>query len=151
TKSIRFGTLKVSVLRRCFIPSVCAIRGVDAPAQDRYCPALPHLRTTPRTTMPIEITDDRARVDVEQLLGLYTTTWWALERSTQDVCRALEYSHPVLSAWDGPLLVGFTRVISDRTYRATIWDVIVRQSHQGRGIGRKLVRAVLDHPDLETV
>ncbi|HZI88951.1 MAG TPA: GNAT family N-acetyltransferase [Candidatus Polarisedimenticolia bacterium] len=101
--------------------------------------------------MPIEITDDRARVDVEQLLGLYTTTWWALERSTADVRRALEHSHPVLSAWDGPLLVGFTRVISDRTYRATIWDVIVRQSHQGRGIGRKLVRAVLDHPDLETV
>ena len=48
-------------------------------------------------------------------------------------------------------LVGFTRVISDRTYRATIWDVIVRSSYQGRGIGGKLVQAVLDHPDLKTV
>jgi predicted N-acetyltransferase YhbS len=48
-------------------------------------------------------------------------------------------------------MVGFTRVISDRTYRATIWDVIVRPGHQGRGIGAALVQAVLNHPDLKTV
>jgi len=101
--------------------------------------------------MQIEITDDRARVDVRQLLELYKTAWWALERSSEGVRRALDYSHPVLSAWDGTTLVGFTRVISDRTYRATIWDVIVRPSHQGRGIGGKLVQAALDHPDLKSV
>jgi GNAT superfamily N-acetyltransferase len=101
--------------------------------------------------MPIEITDDRARVDVGQLLELYETAWWALGRSSDDVRRALLYSHPVVTAWDGSILVGFARVISDRTYRATIWDVIVRTSHQGHGIGRKLVAFVLDHPDLKSV
>ena len=101
--------------------------------------------------MPIEITDDRARVDVRQLLELYKTAWWALERSREDVERALQYSHPVVTAWDDGSLVGFTRVISDRTYRATIWDVIVRPSHQGHGIGARLVQYVLDHPDLKTV
>ena len=112
---------------------------------------MPQLTNTPRTTMPIEITDDRARVDVRQLLELYKTAWWALERSGEGVKRALQYSHPVVTAWDEGTLVGFTRVISDRTYRATIWDVIVRPSHQGRGIGARLVQYVLDHPDLETV
>lgn len=101
--------------------------------------------------MPIEITDDRARVDVRQLLELYKTSWWALERSGEDVNRALQYSHPVVTAWDGETLVGFTRVISDRTYRATIWDVIVRPTHQGRGVGARLVQFVLAHPDLKTV
>ncbi len=101
--------------------------------------------------MPIEITDDRARVDVGQLLELYKTAWWALDRSAEDVERALRYSHPVVTAWEDGMLVGFTRVISDRTYRATIWDVIVRPSHQGRGIGDRLLRYVLDHPDLKTV
>ncbi len=48
--------------------------------------------------MPIEITDDRARVDVTQLLELYETTWWAMERSMEDVRRALDYSHPVVTA-----------------------------------------------------
>ena len=37
--------------------------------------------------MPIEITDDRVRVDVGQLLDLYKSAWWALERSTDDVLR----------------------------------------------------------------
>jgi GNAT superfamily N-acetyltransferase len=101
--------------------------------------------------MQIEITDNHARVDVSQLLELYRTTWWAQERSAEDVRRALLHSHPVITAWDGSTLVGFTRVISDRTYRATIWDVIVRPSHQGHGVGQKMMRAVLDHPDLESV
>ena len=85
------------------------------------------------------------------MLELYKTAWWALDRSADDVRRALDHSHPVVSAWEGSRLVGFTRVISDRTYRATIWDVIVRQSHQGRGIGKRLVEFVLDHPDLKSV
>jgi GNAT superfamily N-acetyltransferase len=99
----------------------------------------------------VDVTDDRSRVDVEQLLELYRTTWWAHDRSLDLVRRALDHSHPVLTVWDGPTLIGFTRVISDLTFRATIWDVIVRPSHQGRGIGTQLMHAVLDHPDLKTV
>ena len=57
----------------------------------------------------------------------------------------------MVTAWDGPELVGFTRVISDQTYRAAIWDVIVRESHRGQGLGSALVRYVLDHPDLKSV
>ena len=48
-------------------------------------------------------------------------------------------------------MVGFTRVISDLTYRATIWDVIVLPSHQGRGVGKLMMHRVLEHPDLRTV
>jgi GNAT superfamily N-acetyltransferase len=124
---------------------------IDAPRRCGYCSALPHPTNTPRPKTPIDITDDRARIDVRQLLELYKTAWWALDRSADDVRRALDHSHPVVSAWEGSRLVGFTRVISDRTYRATIWDVIVRQSHQGRGIGKRLVEFVLDHPDLKSV
>ena len=101
--------------------------------------------------MPIEFTDDRARVDVSQLLELYETTWWAHGRSASEVRQALQHSHPVVTAWDGTRLVGFTRVISDRTFRATIWDVIVRPTHQGRGIGKALMDFVLNHPDLKSV
>lgn len=31
------------------------------------------------------------------------------------------------------------------------WDVIVRPSHQGRGIGKALMDFVLNHPDLKSV
>ena len=47
--------------------------------------------------------------------------------------------------------MGFTRLLTDSTYRVTIWDVIVRPEYQGRGIGKRLVEYVLTHPQLATV
>jgi ribosomal protein S18 acetylase RimI-like enzyme len=105
----------------------------------------------PGVSDSIVYTDDPARVDLRQLLALYDATYWAKQRTLDQVERALRHSRPVLSAWEGGRLVGFTRVISDLTYRATIWDVIVAASHQKRGIGRELVRLAIEHPDLRTV
>jgi len=108
-------------------------------------------RADSRLVPPITISDDPSRVDLAQLAELFDVTWWAKDRPPDQVRRALEHSHPILTAWEADRMVGFTRVISDRTYRATIWDVIVRPGHQGRGIGAALVQAALDHPDLKTV
>jgi GNAT superfamily N-acetyltransferase len=99
----------------------------------------------------IAYSDDAARVDLAQLLGLYRITWWGADRTIEQVRRALDHSRPVISAWEGDRMIGFTRVISDLTYRATIWDVIVADTHRGRGVGREMMRLVLEHPDLATV
>jgi len=111
---------------------------------------MPHA-TPPAPTDAITLSDERARVDIDQLLDLYRETWWAKSRGRTEVERALEHSHPLITAWAGPRMVGFSRVISDLAYRATIWDVIVRSDLKGRGIGRRMMQAILDHPDLETV
>jgi GNAT superfamily N-acetyltransferase len=105
----------------------------------------------PSPSGSIDCTDDPARVDLAQLLELYQITWWAHDRTRDQVRRALQHSRPVISAWEGGRMVGFTRVISDLTYRATIWDVIVLPSHQGRGVGKLMMQHVLEHPDLQTV
>ena len=111
---------------------------------------MPHV-VPPAAHPSIEITDDRARLDVTRILALYEETWWAKGRSADAVRRALDHSHPVVTAWEAGVLVGFTRVISDLTFRATVWDVIVRPSHQRRGIGLAMMQFVLDHPDLSSV
>ncbi|MGE5177647.1 MAG: GNAT family N-acetyltransferase [Bacteroidota bacterium] len=111
---------------------------------------MPHV-VPPAAHPSIEITDDRARLDVTRILALYEETWWAKGRSADAVRRALDHSHPVVTAWEAGVLVGFARVISDLTFRATIWDVIVRPSHQRRGIGLAMMQFVLDHPDLRSV
>jgi GNAT superfamily N-acetyltransferase len=111
---------------------------------------MPHV-VPPSSSQSFHITDDRARIDVPRILELYAEASWAKGRVRDDVVRALRHSHPVVTAWDRELLVGFTRVISDLTFRATIWDVIVRPTHRGRGIGRGMMRFVIDHPDLASV
>lgn len=112
---------------------------------------MPHEKRAAGSTGAITYSDDPERVNIAQLLALYHVTYWAKGRTAAQVERALHHSRPVITAWDGDRLVGFTRVISDLTYRATIWDVIVAETHRKRGIGREMMRKVLDHPDLKTV
>ncbi len=63
----------------------------------------------------------------------------------------LRHSDVVLCAWDGDRLVGFSRVLTDFVYRATIWDVIVDRVYQKQGIGTELVQRILNHPRLHKV
>ncbi|WP_315856395.1 GNAT family N-acetyltransferase [Synechococcus sp. J7-Johnson] len=45
-------------------------------------------------------------------------------------------------------LVGFGRATSDGIFRAVLWDVVVSGSHRRKGIGRLMVRALLESPAL---
>lgn len=47
--------------------------------------------------------------------------------------------------------VGFARVVTDYACFAYVADVIVWPDRRGLGIGKKLVQAVLDHPELASV
>ena len=43
-------------------------------------------------------------------------------------------------------LIGFSRVLSDFTYKALLFDFIVDKNERGHGLGRFLMEAVLTHP-----
>jgi N-acetylglutamate synthase-like GNAT family acetyltransferase len=52
----------------------------------------------------------------------------------------------VVSAWQGGRLVGIGRATSDGVYRAVLWDVVVAGDHQGQGLGRRIVQALIASP-----
>ena len=90
-------------------------------------------------------------LDAAQLLRLFHQAPWAKDRTIEDAKDMLRHTDVALCAWDGDLLVGFGRVLTDFVYRATIWDVIVDQAHQRQGIGTEIVRRILHHPRLKKV
>jgi len=45
--------------------------------------------------------------------------------------------------------VGFARVVTDQATFAWLADVFVLPEHRGHGLGKRLVRAALDHPGLQ--
>ncbi|MCP9799181.1 GNAT family N-acetyltransferase [Synechococcus sp. RedBA-s] len=83
-------------------------------------------------------------------------SFWARGRSVRQLRRMLAGSDAAVTAWtssaisDGkPLqLVGFGRATSDGLFRAVLWDVVVSASYRGKGIGRLMVRALLEAPAL---
>lgn len=82
-------------------------------------------------------------LDLDLVLDLYRASTLGERRPVDDRGRMgemLENANLVVSAWDGPLLVGISRSLSDFAYTTYLADLAVRASHQKGGIGRELVR-----------
>ena len=52
----------------------------------------------------------------------------------------LRNANLVVTAWDGGLLVGIARSLTDFSYATYLSDLAVRLSHQRTGIGKELMR-----------
>ena len=77
---------------------------------------------------------------------LFETTGWnkAYQADPDELARALAKSFCLVAAYDGPILVGVGRVVSDGVLYGMIYDLIVRPSHQGRGIGSNLLHLLVE-------
>lgn len=65
-------------------------------------------------------------------------------REGEKIRRAFENSTVVCFATYGARLVGAARALSDAEYHATVYDVVVAPDLQRRGIGQKLMEALLN-------
>ena len=46
-------------------------------------------------------------------------------------------------------LIGFARLVTDRTTFAYLCDVFILPAHQGKGLGKWLMQTIHSHPDLQ--
>jgi GNAT superfamily N-acetyltransferase len=96
----------------------------------------------------ITITTDRTKLDLEVIHGFLSQSYWAKNIPRELVARSIEHSL-CFGAFDDTAQVGFARVISDHSTYAYLADVFVLESHRGLGIGRAIMEAIRDHPDLQ--
>lgn len=47
--------------------------------------------------------------------------------------------------------VGFSRVISDNSEFASLWDVFIDEPHRGKGVGQALLKYLFEHPELRGI
>ncbi len=82
-------------------------------------------------------------LDLDQVLDLYEASTLGARRPMDDrrrMAKMIRKANLVITAWDGKLLVGISRSISDFSYATYLSDLAVRQSHQRQGIGMELMR-----------
>jgi len=98
----------------------------------------------------MEISHDLARLDFQATSDLLKASYWGSQRTDEVNRRAFENSVCAIALIDGRQ-VGFARASGDRAVYARISDVVVWPEHRGQGIGKALVEALLDHPDLRSI
>jgi GNAT superfamily N-acetyltransferase len=96
-----------------------------------------------------EISTDAERLDVDRIHRfLSTDAYWSPGVAREVVARSIEHSI-CFGVYRGDEQVGFARVVTDRATFAWIADVYIESDHRGNGLGKRLVAAVLGHPDLQ--
>ena len=94
------------------------------------------------------VSSDVEGIDVPQLMQLFASAWWTAERTeteTRGVVTGSDVVVTVVNRVTGRL-VGFARVLTDKTCLAMVLDVLVAPDVRGSGIGSLLMNAVLGHP-----
>lgn len=100
--------------------------------------------------MKCEISFDLSRIDFRQTSDLIMSSYWGHSRTEEMNARAFVNSICVAAYIEGNQ-VGFGRAITDYCVFAYLADVIVWPGYRGRGIGKNLVKALLEHHELRQV
>lgn len=95
----------------------------------------------------IELSDDKALLQVERIHGWLASSYWSPGIELWRVEKAIAHSH-CLGAYRGGEQVGYARAITDHATFAWIADVWVDEAARGQGLGRRMVQWFLDHPDI---
>lgn len=92
-----------------------------------------------------ELDDDPARVDVDAVHRyLSEESYWAAGRSRETVERLVRTAARVVGLYHGDEQVGFARAVSDGVSVAYLADVYVLPDHRGRGLGKQVVRELVE-------
>jgi len=109
-----------------------------------------------------EISTDPSRLQLDAIHAYLTRSYWSPGIPQDVVARAIENSmcfglylgdtqapHGETQAPHGDTQVGFARVVTDKASFAYLADVYVLEEHRGQGLSKRLVEAVLAHPELQ--
>ncbi len=102
--------------------------------------------------MVYRFSTDKSEFDLPLIHQFLSTSYWSPEIPFETVKRAVENSLCFALFEEGksnPTQVAFGRFITDETTFAYLADVFVVESHQGKGLGKKLMERAFALPELQ--
>jgi GNAT superfamily N-acetyltransferase len=94
------------------------------------------------------ISTDPAKLDLDVIHGFLSQAYWSEEIPRSVLERAIRNSL-CFGVYAEGRQVGFARVVTDRATFAYLADVFILESHRGRGLSKRLMEAIMSHPDLQ--
>ena len=95
------------------------------------------------------VNTDHQRLQIDVIHKyLSEESYWARERTLEQTTTAIKNSLP-FGVYKGENQIGFARVVTDYATFAYLGDVFILPEYQGEGLGKFLMKSILDHPDLQ--
>lgn len=96
-----------------------------------------------------EISTDKERLQFDVIQRfLADDSYWAQNRTPEQTRRAIENSI-CFGVYSGDAQIGFARVVSDLSTFAYLGDVFILEEFRGKGLSKRLMKAILAHPELQ--
>jgi GNAT superfamily N-acetyltransferase len=93
-----------------------------------------------------------ASMDFARIHAWLAATYWTPGIPRERVEHAARHSALVVGAFtSNGTQIGYARVVSDQARFAYLCDVVVEEAQRGKGVGRAMVKFILEHPDFATV
>jgi GNAT superfamily N-acetyltransferase len=101
------------------------------------------------------ISTERSLLDFTVIHRFLTESYWSPGITRAAVEQATGHSMPFgvyQRVGSGrPCLIGFARVLTDFIRVAHLYDVFILDAHRGRGLSKRLIAAIIEHPQLRDV
>lgn len=87
--------------------------------------------------------DHKRTITADQFIDVLNRSTLAERRPVNDlkrIKRMLRHGNILITAWDGDVLVGISRALSDFSFCCYLSDLAVDVAYQKQGIGKELIR-----------
>jgi ribosomal protein S18 acetylase RimI-like enzyme len=102
--------------------------------------------------MIVEISSNIEDLHIDDIHEMLSKAFWSPDITENEIFKGIKNSALVVGAYiESGKQIGFLRVISDKVRFAYLLDVVVHEDYQRQGIGQRMVKFALSHPELKDV
>jgi GNAT superfamily N-acetyltransferase len=91
------------------------------------------------------ISIDKGLLDKGFINAFIQNSYWGKERTMEQTITTIENSVCFGLYTQDKEQIGFARIVTDHVFFGYIMDVIIAESHQGKGLGKVIIEFILNH------
>lgn len=94
------------------------------------------------------VSDDISLIDLDTVLQLLSTTYWASDRTKGTIEKSIKNSIS-FGIYHNDKQIGFARVVTDKAVFSWLLDVVIDENFRMNGLGQWLMKCILEHPEIK--
>ncbi|QHT60195.1 GNAT family N-acetyltransferase [Paenibacillus lycopersici] len=96
------------------------------------------------------ISDNKDKLDHAVIVDYLSRSYWANKRPEERILKSIANS-VCYGVYEEGRQVGFARIVTDWATVFYLCDVFILEAYQGRGLGKRLIEAIVNAPEYEGV